>query len=188
MLNSSKKFTGSLLQNGFCTNFSDLEAKSCSPKNAPKSVPKNAPKNAPKNGMFSPNFSTEFFSEFRSVFFCSKNSTCHRKTASKKFSQKIHRGTEQKSRVPTWQGWKPLNMPLREAKIIPKNWKFLQLAVLHLSAFQQKVWKTPRSIPEKMLSAVQLPESVSPAVLHSFALAISTGNFRAETKRLFLPG
>ena len=36
---------GSLLQNGFCTNFSDFEAKSCSPKNAPK------------NGMFSPNFS-----------------------------------------------------------------------------------------------------------------------------------
>ena len=36
-----------------------------------------------------------------------------------------------------WQGWKPLNMPFREAKIIPKNWKFLQLAVLHLSAFQE---------------------------------------------------
>ena len=55
---------GSLLQNGFCTNFSDFEAKSGSPKSAPKNVPKNAPKNAPKNGMISPNFSTEFFSEF----------------------------------------------------------------------------------------------------------------------------
>ena len=42
-----------------------------------------------------------------------------------------------KSRVPMWQGWKLLNMPIREAKMIPKNRKFLQLAVLHLSAFQQ---------------------------------------------------
>ena len=41
-----------------------------------------------------------------------------------------------KSRVPMWQGWKPLNMPFWEAIIIPKNWKFPQLAVLHLFAFQ----------------------------------------------------
>ena len=41
-----------------------------------------------------------------------------------------------KSRVQMWQGWKPLNMPFWEAKMTPKNWKFLQLAVLHLSAFQ----------------------------------------------------
>ena len=102
---------GSLLQNGFCTKFSDFEAKSCSPKNAPKNVPKNAPKNAPKNGMISPNFSTEFFPEFSVCFFCSKSSKCDRKTASKKFSQKIHRGHRAKSRVLMWQGWKPLNMP-----------------------------------------------------------------------------
>ena len=62
-------FKESLLQNGFCTNFSDFDAKSCSPKNAPKNVPKNAPKNASKNGMFSPNISTEFFPNFRCVFF-----------------------------------------------------------------------------------------------------------------------
>ena len=55
---------GSLLQNGFCTNFSDFEAKIFSPKNAPKNVPKNAEKKTPKNGMFSPIFSTEFFPEF----------------------------------------------------------------------------------------------------------------------------
>ena len=35
-----------------------------------------------------------------------------------------------------WQRWKPLNMPIWEAKIIPQNWKFLQFAVLHLSALQ----------------------------------------------------
>ena len=67
---STELVKGSLLQNGFCTNFSTFEAKSCSPKNAPKSIPKNAPKNAQKNGMFSPNFSTEFFPEFSvCVFF-----------------------------------------------------------------------------------------------------------------------
>ena len=40
-------------------------------------------------------FPPKFSPNFRCVFFCSKNSKCHRKTASKKFSQKIHRGTEQ---------------------------------------------------------------------------------------------
>ena len=58
---------GSLLQNGFCTNFSDFEAKRCSPKKAPKNVLKNAPKNAPKNGMFSP-FPLNFSPNFRCVF------------------------------------------------------------------------------------------------------------------------
>ena len=40
--------------------------------------------------MFSPKFSPNF----RCVFTCSKNSTCHRKTASKKLSQKIRHGTK----------------------------------------------------------------------------------------------
>ena len=35
---------GSLLQNGFCASFSDLEAQSCSPKNTPKNAPKSASK------------------------------------------------------------------------------------------------------------------------------------------------
>ena len=104
---------GSLLQTGFCANFSDSEAKSCSPKNAPKNVPKSSPKNAPKNEMLSPKFSTEFFPEFSVCVFCrKKNSNCHRKTTSKKFSQKIHHSAEQDSRVPMWQGWKPLNIPI----------------------------------------------------------------------------
>ena len=51
---------GSLLQNGFCANFSKFEATCYSPKNEPKTVPKNTP----KNGVFSPNFSTEIFPEF----------------------------------------------------------------------------------------------------------------------------
>ena len=122
---------------------------SCSPHSAgytrtsvhphfPLAKPKNAPKNAPKNGMFSPKFFTEFFPDFRCVFFCSKNSKCHRKTASKKFSQTIHRRTEQNPECRCGRGAKPLNMPIGEAKVIPKNLKFLQLAVLHLSAFQDK--------------------------------------------------
>ena len=55
-----------------------------------------------------PNFSPNF----RCVFFCNKNSKCHRKTASKKFSQKIPSRHTAKSRVPMWQGWEPLNMPI----------------------------------------------------------------------------
>ena len=67
-------------------------------------------------------FPPNFFPNFQCVCFCAVR-TVHatEKRSPKKFSQKIHRGTEQKSRVPMWQGWKPLNMPFREAKIIPKN-------------------------------------------------------------------
>ena len=54
-------------------------------------------KNAPKNGIFSPKFCTEVFPKFLVCVFCicSKKLKCHRKTASKKFSQKIHHSTEQ---------------------------------------------------------------------------------------------
>ena len=71
------------MQTGFCANFSDFDAKSCSPKNAPK------------NRMFSPNFSTEFFPEFSVCAFLQKEQQLPPKNGLQKFSQKIHHGAEQ---------------------------------------------------------------------------------------------
>ena len=79
---------GSLLQNGFCTNFSNFEAKSCSPKNAPK--------NAPKNGIISPNFSTRIFPRILGVCFSAvRTVNATEKRPPKNSAKKSIAGTEQ---------------------------------------------------------------------------------------------
>ena len=57
----------------------------------------------------------------------------------KKFSQKIHHGTEQNPECRCGRAGNLSNMPIRETKIIHKNRTFLQLAVLHLSAYLRVV-------------------------------------------------
>ena len=111
------------MQNGFCTNFPILRQKLLTEK--PKNVPKNAPKNAPKNEMFSPNFSSEIFLEFLvCVFFCSKNSKCDRKMASKKFGQKIQRGTEQNPECRCGRGGSLSTCPFEKQKLSRKTENF----------------------------------------------------------------
>ena len=54
------------------------------------------------------------------------------------------------------QGRKPLNMPSGEAKVIQKNRKFLQFAVLHLSASQHfRLGLIQRSYDEMQVAAVE---------------------------------
>ena len=56
-IDSCESLKGSLLQNGFCTKFSDFDAKSCSPKNAPnKRTEERTEKRTEKRNVF-----TEFF-------------------------------------------------------------------------------------------------------------------------------
>ena len=98
-------------------------------KNAPKNAPKTHRKTENVHRIFPPNFSPNF----RCVFFCSKNSKCHRKTASKKFSQKIHRGTEQNPECRCGRGGSLSTCPFEKQNFSRKTENF---AVLHLSAFQ----------------------------------------------------
>ena len=165
------KLKRALLQNGFCTNLSDFEAKRCSPKNVPEKrnvfhrvllrglscrtdsariFPISRQKVAHRkthrrthrktecfHRIFPPNFSPNF--RCVCVLFCSKNSKCHRKTASKKFSQKIHRGTQQNPECRCGRGGSLSTCPFEKQELSRNKWKCIQLAVLHVSAFQDKL-------------------------------------------------
>ena len=117
-------------------NFSDFAAKSCSPKKAPKTYRRTDRKTHRKTECFHQNLPTNYSPNFPCVFFCSKNSKCHRKTASKKFSQKIHHGTEQNPECRCGRGGSLSTCPFEKQTLSRKNLNFLQLAVLHLSSFQ----------------------------------------------------
>ena len=122
---------GSLLQKGFCANFSDLEAKSCSPKNAPKNVPKSAP----KTECFHRNFPPKYSPNFRLCFSAVRTTNATEKRTPKNSARKSITA-QSKIQNADEVGWEPLNTPIWEAKVLLKNrTKFLQLAVLHLSAY-----------------------------------------------------
>ena len=69
--------------------------------------------------------------------FCRKNSKCDRKTASKKFSQKIHDDAKQNPVCGCGRAGSLSICPFEKQKTIQKNRKIPQLAVLHLSAYQR---------------------------------------------------
>ena len=162
---------GSLLQNGFCTNSSDFEAKRCSPKNAPKKVRKTHRKTHRKTECFHRFFSPNFSPSFR-VFFCSKNSKCHRKTASKKFSQKIHHGTEQNPECRCGRDGSLSTCPFKKQKLSRKTEHFFSsqfctslpsnfLASLPL-AFQRGHSLRGRKSPAKTASVVPVVHASLP--------------------------
>ena len=118
--------------------FSDFEAKSCSPKNTTKNSPKGAPKKSTKNRNVFTAFSTEFFPEFSvcvCVFICSKNHKCHRKWPPKNSPRnsiaaqnEIQSADVAKLETSQYASLRTENDPEKP--------KFLQLAVLHTSAYQ----------------------------------------------------
>ena len=69
-------------------------------------------------------FPLNFSPNFRGVFFCTKNSKCHWRTASKKFSQKIHRGTEPNPECRCGRGGSLSTCPSEKQKLSRKTESF----------------------------------------------------------------
>ena len=132
--------------------FRGNKLKSCSPKNAPK----NTTKNTPKKWIFHPNFHRNF----RCGYILQKEQQLPPKTPHPKHSaRKFHHQRKVKFRVPMWQGWKALNMPIWQAKLNLKNCIFLQLVVLQLSECNQSFGYIQHQLMLQLQRPVELPES-----------------------------